>query len=177
MTRSRDLGPILAMAGAAIAIVAVLAGFIIIGGPNETRDKRLDEMTEDRIADLVRVAQCAFFANGKAPDAIEDVSVTVTEWPRDLPIVCNRFDEIEARQSGRTAVQPAEPGEVTYQKRDDDSIRVCASFRLPNPVPGRDRHARGRGDVLAFFPVLWEDHAAGVHCYDLELAQSEVVQQ
>ncbi|MEZ6028885.1 MAG: hypothetical protein R3C46_03955 [Hyphomonadaceae bacterium] len=169
MSQKRNLGPILALTGGGIAIAAVIAGFIVIGGPDQTRDRRLDEMTEDRVADLVRTVQCAYFANGEAPDTIEQVSVSVTEWPRRLPIVCNRFDEIEARQSGRTAAEPIEPGDVTYQKVSKDSVRVCAIYRLPTIAAGKERQPRGRGDVLALFPALREDREKGAHCYSLQL--------
>lgn len=174
MTRQRNLGPVLALAGAGIALAAVIAGFLLVGGPGDARDKRLDEATEDRIADAVRMAQCAYYITGAAPAAFEEARATPVdgrEW--NLPIVCNSFNEDSGRKSARTAAQPESPGDVTYQATDNDSIRVCGNFRRPADMADEERYSRGRGDVLALFPSLREDRPqAGVHCYAIDLLEN-----
>ena len=171
MISQHNLGPILALAGGALAVAAVVAGFLLVGGPGDARDKRLDEMTEDRIADAARIAQCAYYISGTAPAAFEDARAAADDSSlRGLQIVCNRYNEVSGRDRARTAAQPKSPGDVTYQALGGASIRVCGSFRRAYSAAKNERQNRGRGDVLALFPVLLEDRPQpGVHCYELEL--------
>ena len=171
MTSRRNLGPILALGGGALAVAAIVAGFLLVGGPGDARDRRLDEMTEDRIADAVRMAQCAYYISGTAPAALENARAAADDSSlRGLQIVCNRYNEVSGRDRARTAAQPESPGDVTYQALGGASIRVCGSFRRAYSAAKNERQSSGRGDVLALFPALLEDRPApGVHCYDLEL--------
>ena len=56
--KGRNLGPVLALTGAGIAVVAVIAGFIAVGGPGDARERRLDGITMNRISAALRDKLC-----------------------------------------------------------------------------------------------------------------------
>lgn len=164
MTSKRDLGPILAITGAAIAIVAVIAGFIVIGGPGDARDRRLDEMTMQRVYTVAKMANCAFILDGAAPAEISDARARIAEAARANPnqTACDFFTPDSDM-----------PG-AAYSRLDENHIRVCGNFRRPYDLGSNDVLER-MNSSYAEFPELLEPRPAGQHCYDLELTQSEAV--
>lgn len=73
MTSKHNLGPVIALTGAGIAVAAVIAGFILVGGPGDARERRLDDMTMQRISSVTQTAQCVFNVTGAAPVSIEEM--------------------------------------------------------------------------------------------------------
>jgi hypothetical protein len=168
MTSKRDLGPILAIAGAAIALIAVIAGFIIIGGPGDARDRRLDEMTTGRVMDIFNVVQCAFNGTGAAPSTFEAAASALGRIAKDEPLQpCNFGMPTErlAVLSGRT---PPNPGDISYEANAPNRVTLCANFRRPdegefcNGVCIRDPRTS----------IFTAARPTGIHCYDLELTES-----
>ncbi len=166
MTRNRDLGPILAIAGAAIAVVAVVAGFMVIGGPGQVRDERLDEITANRIWRLVNVVNCAFNATGTAPASVEAAHATRVPsfYPTNGPPLCGDYDTSDkfevAEETG-----PIKQGDVSYVALNARSVKVCGNFRAESS--DRDHMYPAAG--FRFYPILVQPHPSGTHCYELEL--------
>ncbi|OYX51371.1 MAG: hypothetical protein B7Y90_01745 [Alphaproteobacteria bacterium 32-64-14] len=132
MTRSRDLGPVLAIAGAAVAVAAIIAGFIVVGGPGNARDIRLDEQTSQHMLEIVRVAQCAF-SNSRTAAATYEAALrsrgNISQDPKTT-------EEVEcatlASQGQLNVLQgrtPPEFGDVSYDVVAPDRIAVCGNFR------------------------------------------------
>ncbi len=168
MTSKRNLGPILAIAAAAIAIAAVLTGFIIIGGPGDARDRRLDGATMSRVEDAISVAQCALNVTGSAPASIEE-GYRVRPAPTEtipVPTLCG--GDAVARPHLTTGDQPAAPGDVVYRANDATHVRICGNFRRPRSDRDNDYYY---GPLGATYPQLSASRPAGVHCYDIELVK------
>jgi hypothetical protein len=164
MTSRRDLGPLLAAVGGALVLGAVIAGFIAVGWPGDARAERLDNMTMERIASSVQLAQCAFMTSGQAPETIaEALSVparnSVTPGNR-----CGDFQSDRALRDIRSG-QPEKPGDVTYSVVNADHVRLCGHFR----TPFNRAEARIAPSAWISWPELEQDRPAGQFCYDLEL--------
>lgn len=166
MTRSRDLGPMLAIAGAAIAIVAVIAGFIIIGGPGDARERRLDEMTIQQVSSLASGVECARRLSGKMPDSPSDI--------------------IEAASLNRLAAEASGCGtflydgerllhgwrDLEYEVLKDRNIRICADFVRASPSHGEEQIVVHGPDVAWRYGFQELDvvrPSAGRHCYDIAI--------
>ncbi len=166
MTNKRNLGPVLALTGAGIAVAAVIAGFILIGGPGQARDERLDEITSNRIWNLVNLVNCAFNATGTSPITVEAARATKVPsfYPSHSPPLCGDHDK-----SGKLgAVENAPPeklGDISYAVIDANHVKVCGSFRAKS----RDRDHIYPVVGERFYPTLLQPHPRGIHCYELEL--------
>ncbi|OYW87480.1 MAG: hypothetical protein B7Z22_04395 [Hyphomonas sp. 32-62-5] len=173
MTRNRDLGPILAIAGAAIAVIAVIAGFIIIGGPGDARDRRLDEMTTGRLMDIFNVVQCAYNGTSAAPPTVEAAANAQGRIAKDEPLQPCNFGMPPERLAALPGRTPPNPGDISYEANAPSRVTLCANYRRPN----EGEFCNGvciRNSRTSIFSAA---HPAGIHCYDLELTQSQVVQQ
>lgn len=171
MTSKRDIGPILAIAGAAIAVIAVIAGFIVIGGPGDARDRRLDELTTGRLMDIFNVVQCAYNGSGAAPASFDAAASAQGRIAKGEPLQpCNFGMPAErlAVFSGRT---PPNPGDISYEGTGTAKVTLCANFRRP----AEDEFCNGvcyRDPRTSMFSTA---HPAGIHCYNVELTESVVV--
>ena len=163
MTRQRNLGPVLALAGGGIALAAAIAGFVVVGGPGDARARRMDEMTFNRVNNVLLAVQCAFDATGAAPASLDEAR-KATRLNKDA----NRYETCDLGMSAETTSsgrQPPNPGDLTYDVVSPTQVSICANFRaksdprVPEAVAyGTPTHAQ-----------MDEPHAAGVHCYDLTL--------
>jgi hypothetical protein len=154
MTARRDLGPILALTGAGIALAAVIAGFIVTGGPGDARDKRLDGIVQSHVANLATMAACAYAVNGNVPASKEELEIAVERVPRDrvINIHCAMRDYPHTAETG-----------VKYVRVDDRTVQLCGTFR--RPVKEQD-WSRMNTDS----PILLRARPAGYFCYDLDLS-------
>ncbi|HEV7693515.1 MAG TPA: hypothetical protein VGO52_21960 [Hyphomonadaceae bacterium] len=161
MTSKRDLGPPLALAGLAVVVVAVIAGFIAVGGPGDARDRRLDEMTTTHLHDVANAAQCAFSFKGTAPGDMSEIRNALAEAIKASPnrTACDAFT-LETPLSG-----------ADYTRIADNRIRLCADFRRPYDPDGTgtNRYLASRSGV---FPELLAARPAGHHCYEILLVAS-----
>jgi hypothetical protein len=166
MTSKRDLGPLLAVLGGALVAAAVVVGFLVVGGPGDARDRRLDEMTMGRITDIANIARCAFNATGSAPDTIEEAA-SIAGWldPDEAPRSCSLGTRPEHR-AVQLGGEPADVGEISYEALSANGITICGRFRRPSDPEG----CNGICNRYTPFPELEQPRpAAGVHCYTLEL--------
>lgn len=170
MINQRNLGPILAAAGAVLAAAAIIAGFIITGGPGDARDRRLDDLTVDHLRDVFNVVQCAYNGSGVAPPTLDAARKARGRIAKDEPLQDCDFgiepDDIPV-SSGRT---PSNPGDISYEATGKDTITLCANFRRPGDSKLYTQYGPRR--VTSIFH---DPHPAGVQCYDLTLTQSETV--
>jgi hypothetical protein len=169
MTHKRNLGPVLALVGAGIALAAVIAGFIIVGGPGDARDRRLDEMTSQRVLAIARVAQCAYSTSRTAPatlDAALKARGRLSTDPKDTEevdcataIYQNQFTV----QQGRT---PPNFGDVSYDVIAPDRIVVCGNFRTTyeSETECTELCLRPPGHI-----ELGNSRTIGVNCYEQQL--------
>lgn len=165
MTRKPNLGPVLAMAGAGIAVAAVIAGFILVGGPGDARERRLDGATMNRIYDVVSVAQCALGVTGAAPTSIEDARELRPAPTKETPVPLPCGGDASVHSQITTGESPAAPGDVVYRAVDATHVHVCGNFRRSFSTSDREEIYR----PLSAYPQLNEAHSAGIHCYDIEL--------
>jgi len=163
MTRNRDLGPPLAIAGAAIAIVAVIAGFIVIGGPGDARDRRLDEMTMTELHEVAATARCAFVLEGKTFASIDEMRIAIGRLTNPSPNA--RVDcEMYAIDNVISATE--------YSRISDNRIRLCATFRRPTQKSPPDQiDPTPRVAQWGYFVELAEARPAGRRCYDIQLVR------
>lgn len=168
MTRRLDLGPILAIAAAVVAGVAIITGFIIVGGPGDARDQRLDELTSQKVGQIVGVVQCAFDASSMAPiDYPAAAKTRSSPVPGMPPALCDGGGGMDIKVGAGDA--PAAPGDITYQDVGPTQIKICANFRTQQT---KDRGAQIFQPYSDVYPALAEGHPAGNHCYDIELVKS-----
>ena len=166
MTSKRNLGSILAMAGGVVAIAAVITGFIVIGGPGDARERRLDSATMNRVENVISVAQCALNITGAAPASIEDAHALRPPPTQDNPVPVTCGGDASVHPQIKTGEQPAGPGDVVYSAIDATHIRICGSFRRPFSDRDKDEFYTPLGGA---YPQLSEPRPAGVHCYEVEL--------
>ena len=167
-SKERDLGPIIAIAAAIVGGLAIIAGFIIVGGPGHARDERLDQLTAQKVSQVVSVAQCALDASGIAP--IDYKAATQTRSapiPGMPPAFCGATGGIQLTVGAGDA--PAKPGDITYQETGPTQIKVCANYHAAQIQNDGRQVYSPFGDV---YPALSEGHPAGVHCYVIDLVKA-----
>jgi hypothetical protein len=168
MTRRLDLGPILAIAAAAVAGVAIVAGFIIVGGPGHARERRLDDLTTQKVGQLIGTVQCAFDASGVAPIDYPTAAKTRSAPTTGMaPILCDTTGGLQLKVGAGDT--PAAPGDIAYRDTSPTQIKVCANFHSQQT---REEGAQNFPPYSDIYPVLAEGHSAGVHCYVLDLMRS-----
>jgi hypothetical protein len=168
--KQRDFGAILAVTAAGVAGIAVITGFIIVGGPGHARDERLDQLTSQKIGQVVGVAQCAFDASGVAPIDYQTAAQTRSApAPGMPPALCDAAGGMQIKVG--TGNAPASPGDVTYGETGPTQIKVCANFLAPQSQNDGAQVFLPYSDI---YPALAEGHPAGVHCYVLDLVRSGV---
>jgi|JI10StandDraft_1071094.scaffolds.fasta_scaffold25221_7 hypothetical protein len=166
MTSKRNLGPVIALTGAGITVAAVVAGFIVVGGPGDARERRLDSIAMTRISQTLNVVQCAFNATGDVPATLEDAAKTRSILPDKsvAPPLCGENQPSPDRVA--TGSQPAAPGDVTYRPTGGAGIRLCGNFRRAHDVNDR---LDGYYPPNSAYPQLDEARPAGIHCFEFEL--------
>jgi hypothetical protein len=170
MTSRRNLGPALALGGGAVALIAAIAGLLIVGGPGDARNRRLDEMTDERVQASLDALQCAFNGSGATPASIDD-ALNTRGWrtsPND-PESCRdwRSDTITTSADG---APPKRSGEISYTRLSASSIRICAFYQgTAQARPCESCYTDKTYD--AYFAA----RPAGSHCYDIDLVQQPVV--
>jgi hypothetical protein len=165
MTAKRNLGPVLALTGGGIAIAAVIAGFMITGGPGDARDRRLDELTRGRVTTVLNLAQCAFDEAGAAPAQLVDVEGIRVQNPDGGWPTC-ALGESSEQIAGLADPNVSAPGAVTYEMSSTSHIRICANFRRPSPPSGKVECFESLG-----YSEFEKPHPAGAHCFDIELVK------
>jgi hypothetical protein len=167
MTSKRDLGPILAVAGAAIAMIAVIVGFIIIGGPGDARDKRIDHGRLAEIALAAGMASCVYSLTGEAPASLaEAFEVTARISRVDRPNSdCAGFTHGPALSSAPDA---------EYRKIDASHVEVCQTFVRAESDPPRYNDPNYPDVFYMNGPFNWPELSAprptaGRFCYALDL--------
>jgi hypothetical protein len=156
--KGRDWGPPLAIAGLIVAILAVIAGFIAVGGPGDARDRRLDETTMDHVSNIAAAARCALTAESKIPNDLAGLRAAMDRagTPNRAAMKCDLY-----------GTMPLD-GDVEYSRLADNRIRLCANFRRPyDPGDRRNNPFGYRGVRFAEFSA---PRPAGRHCYELTLS-------
>jgi len=157
MTSRRDLGPILAAAGLAVVAIAVVAGFLAIGGPGDARARRFDDRTMQKIAGVANNAQCSYTRTGAAPKSLDEAR-KIDATPSSVPL------------SECTYVDPALISDldgIDYAPLDANRIRICADFRRPT-----DKRRPGYPTWQGEFSPFNEDRPqAGRHCFEIRLVE------
>ncbi len=176
VSEARDLGPILAIAAAIIASIAIIAGFVIVGGPGNARDERLDDKTMYRISMIVDAVQCAFNTTGIAPITYENARKTQSSEP-DLgagPVFCDGYGNSGDFEVSEGENPPAFGG-ISFSVIGAAHVKVCGNFRTNKDNPTLE--AAGVYGGAGAYPQLFEPRPAGVHCFDLNLVKRGPVQQ
>ena len=169
MTRQRNLGPVLALAGAGIALAAAIAGFFVVGGPGDARARRLDEITNERVGAALDSIQCAFNGSGEAPASIGD-SLRARGWrfQPDDDTDCAQWNGEEVASAARD-VAPTHSGDITYTRLANDRIRICAFFQLPADAKPCSSCYQGQT-----YDAYFAARPTGAHCYDIGLVRQPV---
>lgn len=169
MTNKPDLGPILLGAGLAVALAAVIAGFIGVGGPGNARAERLDAQLETSLRALAVNAQCAYLATGKAPvDYAEmDAANEQREWPDD-PTFCTRWFQNQDRYPDIYEQDFRDTAEISYSALDESQIRLCARFRLPIP----ETAPQWSIEDLHFHRLPAPETPEAFQCFDIDLSRT-----
>ncbi len=171
MTRQRNLGPVLALAGGGIALAAAIAGFVIVGGPGDARARRMDDIVHSKVKTLVEVVQCAFDGAGAAPASIEAAASTRPAAGRANynTATCGDINWGEPDMGVTNSDTPA-VGEITYKAASAKRVIICTNYRTKSGsyIPA----ARPTGTPS--YREIDEAHPAGLYCYDLDLVEARV---
>jgi hypothetical protein len=163
--KGRDLGPLLAYAGLAVVVAAIIAGFIVTGGPGDARDWRLDNMTVNRVSNVALAARCVLDAEGDIPSSLAELKDTLDRRALTNPVggACGAISSMLLE------------GGLEYSRKAKDRIQVCANFhRLYDPSDLHyNSHPYFRDDFYANMPA----HPAGRHCFDIELTDARLKPQ
>ncbi len=170
MTSKRNLGPAIALTGAGIAVAAVIAGFVVVGGPGDARERRLDAMTIGRITDMMNIVQCAFNGTGVAPASFAD-ALNATGWTdQNRSNVACRLGIESSYFAAADTDTPTTPGSATYKALGSDSVRVCANFRRPYEGEECEGVCYGSTEYTEWL----EPRPSGVVCRDSVLEKTDV---
>jgi hypothetical protein len=162
MTSKRNLGPVLALTGAGIAVAAVIAGFILVGGPGDARTARLDQKTYSSLSDMANAAQCAFLAKGRSAESPEEIKTIVERFGPEVQYsVCG-----VPPLSGRMALE-LDPS-IEYRPIDDARVEICATFLKPTSS-WIEQYTEY--DRPSFKELLAPRATAGRQCYQLDLGR------
>ena len=161
MTPARNLGPLLAAGFGVLTLGAAIAGLLITGGPGQTRDRRLDDMTLQRISSLSSGVECAVRFSGQTPASKDEI----------LSLIANQRVAAEAGGCGlyiHDASNLLRSWQVLdYQLLADRRYSVCASFRLSGTGPAEMSSGLEWG--YAAPELLQPRPAAGRHCYEISV--------
>jgi hypothetical protein len=163
MTSNRNLGPILALAGAAVVAGAVIAGFLVVGGPGDARNARLDDLTMEEVKQVAHYARCAFTLRGRVAASMQEIRSAIEERTRQYP-------EGACRQMG-SEIGRNRP--VEYERIDDTHIRLCADFRAPSRPNERSVYVYDRYSG-AFPEIDAPRDEAGRHCFEVEMVPMKI---
>lgn len=165
MTRQRNLGPALALTGAGIAAAAIIAGFIIVGGPGDARDKRLDHQRLAAVARLAALSSCAFTVTGTAPQDLETALKTLRETTgvREMD-QCSYLDGTRVTSDDR----------VEYRPIDASHVEICQTFQRAEAEPPLYNDPNYADVIYADGPFGFEElnvkrPNAGRFCYTIAL--------
>ncbi len=169
VNRRLDLGSILAIAAAAVAGIAIVVGFTIVGGPGHARDRRLDDITSQKIGQILGVVQCAFDASGIAPIDYPTAAMTRSAPAHGTPpTLCGSSGGMELKVGAGDV--PAAPGDVTYLETGPTQIKICANFRIAQDQTVERQAYSSYGG----WAIFGEGHPAGGHCQFLDLVKSSI---
>jgi hypothetical protein len=141
-------------AATAAAVLAVIAGLITLGSPSRARDRRLDQL---RIDDL---AQLSAFIDGY--------------WRKHAALPPSTDSLVAARDLDHVPSDPKTGTPYTYLASGERSYRLCATFALPSDSNAARSYSYdpmvlnvgGSGMPIAQVPHSWR-HGAGESCFDL----------
>jgi hypothetical protein len=154
-----DLRTVLAAAGAAATLGAVIGGFVIVGGPGDARALRYDERTLTNIEIAARLARCAYSLDGETPASLDEARVAFEARQPEAEMLGCYFNPGDLDRVD----------EVTYARTGDAAIEVCSSFRRPSQTTD-DAFSMFSFSMTGEFPELSEPRPeAGEACYDIEL--------
>lgn len=156
MTSKPDLGVILAAAGGALALGAVIAGFVIVGGPGDARAERFDDIVAQEMQQTAAAAQCAYWLSGKAPASVTQIEAVIQD----------KRAEADKLNCLSTTLQDNGSTRVVYSAVDNDHIRLCGDFRRASSRPDKSLDYWWSDQ----FPELRRARPqAGSHCFDIQL--------
>ncbi|MDD5252196.1 MAG: hypothetical protein PHT12_06230, partial [Patescibacteria group bacterium] len=139
-------------AGIAIAavVLAVVAGIMVAGSPNEARRQRFDQQRLDRVRGISYEVQSYYDLNGRLPE---------------------KLDELSSVKSGTPAVDPQTGTPIEYNKTGALNYELCAEFATVSP-PISNMPAAAPVSVKASYDseYFWR-HGAGHHCFQIEVTK------
>lgn len=166
MTRRPDAGVIFAAVGGAAVLAAVIAGFVVIGGPGDARGRRLDIHMLQQMRGIATAAQCAYTARGEIPVSLAATRVTLDARTGQAQAGCEYVD-----------MQPLETRLIDYSAPGGDTIELCADFQRPTPDEGEGQSYYTQAGGAFDFRELDAKHPAGRHCYNIKLVRVDIYGQ
>lgn len=154
MTSKPDPGLVVAIVSGIAVVAAIIAGLLIVGGPGDARDQRLDDAHYEAIGEIATAAQCVYARTGVLPPSIEEARRSVADMSVDED-ACHR------------ALLRRELDEaVDYEAVQPNRINLCAEFRRPSPPLDR-QSLQAYADR---FPELAEPRTEiGRRCYLIQV--------
>jgi hypothetical protein len=153
MSRRPDLGGAIALLGAVAVVVAVIAGYVAIGGPGKARDLRLDAERLATLQTLAAGAQCAYGFTGRAPASIAQIRTDFLE----------RRGAVETGVCSGFSLPETQAATLAYRVDGADHIVLCADFARPSPPAEEVTPTWSAPELAVPRPT------AGRHCYRIRL--------
>ncbi|MGB7249081.1 MAG: hypothetical protein WBC73_09090 [Phormidesmis sp.] len=131
---------------AAAVVIAAIAGFWLLGSPNQQRLLSLDS---ERISDLSQIASELAY-DGESP--IDNSSAP--PLPAQLPEAVTARDDLRDPLTGDL---------YEYRRLSDTAYELCATFA----TDASEQRSNSR-----FVDVRWR-HPAGYHCFEIEKSATQ----
>jgi len=145
---------------AAIVGLAIIAGFVVTGGPGEARKQREDMARRTALSETALALACYQKAEGTIPSDLSDVEAWLSgvvpgeDWAR-------RCSQAEIRND------PVSGEPFRLMRTDGEVTHICADFAAAD----RERDDLGYAPRDAVLPDIRKPRAGpGEHCYRLNFA-------
>jgi hypothetical protein len=137
-----DRARMVAWGVAAVVVLTILAGFVIMGSPAQVRLYRFDEQ---KVSDL------------------QTIQWEIVNYWQQKQMLPNTFAELEDPLKGWTAPQDPQGQVYRYEKTGDMSFKICATFNAASSEArgSETMPVRAYGTLEGNF-----DHDAGEVCFD-----------
>lgn len=129
----------------AVVVIAVVAGFFVVGSPREERLRKLDDRRAGDIQSIQGYVVNFWQAKGRLPNNLSELE-----------------DDI---QGVRIPADPETDLAYGYEVRGPETFALCATFALPSETLEPPRLSYPQYDIFAPHGEIWT-HGQGYECFE-----------
>lgn len=169
MTRPRKTGAFLISILAGLSLAAIIAGLVIIGGPQQAREVKHDEALLAELIKSGHFLKCYYAGTKDLPET----QAQLRNWHQTeiLPKDCRRYNY---------SIRAPFFKEISYTRLSTRTARLCAIFKHPTPFANRRTDVRPSANTylsyesstLAFFGFNKPRATAGEACFEASFSDN-----